>query len=422
MYHQNNLPRPRMTTLSSGIRVVTQSVPAMQSASIGIRVNSSTRDEPSDLAGASHFIEHLLFKGTTRQTADQIMEKFDAIGAKVNAYTSQEEVFYFATSLASAVPDTYALLADMFTDSILPPEEVEKERGVILQEIAMNYDNPGRHLYHQFHRGFWNGHPLGSPVLGTSDSISSIHRDRLLAHIRSRYSASATIVSAAGNIDHDQLVKLSEQLLCTLPTTTTAASTIPEPWSHGGGSWNHHQRPMEQTQFYLGYPIPAAGSTHRHTLAVLNQILGSGMASRLFREVRERRSLAYSVYSSMASYSDSGCLVIFAGTKPVNAREASEICQREVKRFCSETVTEEVLCSAKQQIQSKRLMSLDDCELQVRRIAGSASIFAEPEPIEDSLREIAEVTASDIQQLAVELFETTEPRIESIGPQHPCAS
>jgi predicted Zn-dependent peptidase len=410
------LPQPLMTTLSNGIRVVTQSIPAMQSAAIGIRINSSTRNEPDDLGGASHFIEHLLFKGTTRRSADRIMEEFDALGAKANAYTSQEEVFYYATALGSAVPATFELLADLYVNATLPDVEVEKERGVVLQEISMNQDNPGRYAYHNFHSGFWQGHPLGSPVLGTPESISAIPRDRLMAHKLANYTAGATIVSAAGNVDHAMVVALSEQLLTGLPGGSAQCHPAPPEWQPAVAGQTHHQRSMEQTQFYMGYPIPPAGSPHRNSLAVLNQILGSGMSSRLFREVRERRSLAYSVYSSMASYSDSGCLLIFAGTKPERAREAVEVCHGELQRFCTEPVSAEVLDSAKQQIRSKRLMALDDCELQVRRLANTTTILGEPEPLAPSLEAIAAVTATDVQQMAHELFNCVLPRVESVGP------
>lgn len=410
------LPLTRMTTLDNGIRVVTQTVKGMQSAAIGIRIDSSTRNEPADMGGSSHFIEHLLFKGTELRSADRIMEEFDALGARANAYTSQEEVFYYVTSLASAVPDTFAILADLFVNSVLPLEEVEKERGVVLQEISMNQDNPGRYVYNRFHRGFWQGHPLGAPVLGTPESIVSIHRDRLLEHKRSHYIADATIVSAAGNVDHDRIVELSGRLLGDLPTGTLPFNAPPQGWRPAVAEHAHHQRPMEQTQFYMGYPIPPAGSNHRNSLAVLNQILGCGMSSRLFREVRERRSLAYSVYSSMSSYTDSGGLLIFAGTKPERAREAIDVCRDEVNRFCSETVSDEVLESAKQQIRSKRLMALDDCELQVRRISNTTSILGEPEPIGPSLEAIAAVSSADIRSMAQELFSTVMPRVESIGP------
>src|SRR6185369_12041541 len=170
-------------------------------------------NEAADLGGASHFIEHLLFKGTEQRSADRIMEEFDALGARVNAYTSQEEVFYYTTSLASTVPATFEILADMFVNSTLPSDEVEKERGVVLQEISMNHDNPDRFVYRQFHSGFWKDHPLGLSVLGTAESIGSVPRDRLLAHKLAHYIASGTIVSAAGNVEHDRIVELAERLL-----------------------------------------------------------------------------------------------------------------------------------------------------------------------------------------------------------------
>jgi predicted Zn-dependent peptidase len=405
-----------MTTLPNGIRVVTQSTSGMQSAAIGIRIDSSTRNEPVDLGGASHFIEHLLFKGTERRNADRVLEDFDAIGARANAYTSQEEVFYYATSLASALPDSFEILADLYVNSVLPHDEVEKERGVVLQEIAMNQDNPGRFVYFQFHRGFWQGHPLGLPVLGTPESIRSITRDRLLEHKRTNYISDATIVSAVGNVEHGQIVALSERYLNGLPTSPAPVSPAPHGWRPAVSSRIHHQRFMEQTQFYMGYPIPPAGSPHRNSLAVLNQILGCGMSSRLFREVRERRSLAYSVYSTMASYTDSGGLLIFAGTQPERAREAIDVCHGELQRFCSEKISEDVLESAKQQICSKRLMALDDCELQVRRISNTTSIMGEPEPIGPSLEAIAAISADDVLSMAQELFEGIVPRVESVGP------
>ena len=416
MSPRNHLPETHMTTLSNGIRVVTQTTVGIQSAAIGIRIDSSTRNEPADLGGASHFIEHLLFKGTESRSADRILEDFDALGTRVNAYTTQEEVLYYASSLASALPQSYEILADLYVNSALPANEVEKERGVVLQEIAMNRDNPGRFVYDRFHRGFWQGHPLGAPVLGTPESIGSIQRDRLLEHKHAHYRADATIVSAAGNVDHEQIVELSRRFLGDLPDGAQQAAPAPEEWRPAVADQVHHQRTMEQTQFYLGYPIPPAGSRHRNSLAVLNQILGCGMSSRLFREVRERRSLAHSVYSTMASYTDSGGLLIFAGTKPERAREAIEVCQAEVQRFCRETISSDILESAKQQIHSKRLMALDDCELQVRRISNTTSILGEPEPIGPSLEAIAAITAGDVRAMAEELFAGVGPRVESVGP------
>jgi len=416
MSQNTHMPSTRMTTLANGVRVVTQKISGMQSAAIGIRIDSSTRNEHKDVGGASHFIEHLLFKGTEKRSADRIMEEFDALGAGANAYTSQEEVFYYASSLASAIPATFEILADMFVNATFPPQEVEKERGVVLQEISMVQDNPGRFVYQQFHQGFWRAHPLGLSVLGTSESISAVQRDNLLAHKLSNYISDATIVSAAGNVEHDHIVELSEKLLRDLPSGSIQ-QTAPQPgWRHSIAEHAHNRRSMEQTQFFMGYPLPPAGNEHRHTLAVLNQILGSGMSSRLFREVRERRSLAYSVYSSMSSYRDSAGLLIFAGTNPERAQEAINVCHGEVLRFCSELVNDETLNSAKEQIRCKRLMSLDDCDVQVRRISNTTSILGTPEPMSVVLDGIAAVSAEDVRSTAEALFANVVPRVESVGP------
>jgi predicted Zn-dependent peptidase len=410
------LPDVHLTTVSGGVRVVSQKVPNMQSAAIGIRIDSSTRDEDPDCGGASHFIEHLLFKGTPSRSADQIMDDFDRIGARANAYTSQEEVFYYAISLAGGIAPTFDILADMFLNASLPVAEVEKERGVVLQEISMNQDTPSRYIYNQFHQGFWRGHPIGLPILGSAEIISSVSRDRLMEYKLAHYLASATIVSAAGNVEHDLIVDQVDRLFRSLPSGTLPVKKPKPGWKLAVQEHAHFPRPMEQTLFYMGYPLPPAGNEHRHELAVFNQILGSGMSSRLFREVRERRSLAYTVYSMMSSYSDSAGLMVYAGTSAERAQEAIDVCHAEVLRFCTETVSDEVLAAAKEQIRCSRLMALDDCETQVRRISNTTSLLGSPEPIALSLQSIAEVRAQDIRAMAQALFSNVVPHIASVGP------
>jgi len=416
MSKADTMPKLNMATLPNGVRVVTQKVPNMQSAAIGIRIDSSTRNESPDCGGASHFIEHLLFKGTPTRSADQIMDDFNSIGARANAYTSQEEVFYYAISLASVIPPTFDILADMFLNATFPAQEVEKERGVVLQEISMNSDTPSRFIYNQFHQGFWKGHPLGAPILGTAETITSIPRDRLMEYKLSNYLANATIVSVAGNVEHDRIVDQAERLFRGLPIGTLAVNKPGPGWKLGIAENVHYHRPMEQTLFYMGYPLPPAGNEHRHELAVFNQILGSGMNSRLFREVRERRSLAYTVYSMMSSYSDSAGLMIYAGTSAERAQEAIDVCHGEVMRFCEEKVSAEVLEAAKEQIRCARLMAIDDCETQVRRISNTTSLLGAPEPIGLSLEAIAAVSAEDVRAMAQTLLSNRVPRVDSVGP------
>lgn len=416
MFTPSTAPKLQLTTLPNGIRVVTQQIQGMQSAAVGIRIDSSTRNEEPETGGASHFIEHLLFKGTPSRDADRITDEFNSIGARANAYTSQEEVFYYAVSLASIIPATFDILADMFVHSWLPEKEVEKERGVVLQEILMNQDNPSRFIYNQFHQGFWQGHPLGTPILGTAETIGAISRERLMEHKLRNYLSQATIVSVAGNVEHDEVVEQAARLLAELPTGTPNVKKPSEGYRVAVGENMHYQRAMEQTHFYMGYPLPPAGNEHRHKLSVLNQILGSGMNSRLFREVRERRGLAYTVYSMMSSYTDSAGLMIYAGTGPERAQEAVDVCHGEVMRFCDEKVTEEMLAAAKEQIRCARLMALDDCETQVRRISNTTSLLGAPEPIDLSLEAISAVTADDVREVAGLLFQGVVPRVESVGP------
>lgn len=416
MSKSQGMPDVRITTVSNGVRVSTQKVPNMQSAAIGIRIDSSTRNEEPDCGGASHFIEHLLFKGTPTRSADRIMDDFDRLGARANAYTSQEEVFYYAISLASVIPAAFDILADMFLNASFPADEVEKERGVVLQEISMNLDTPSRFIYNQFHQGFWRGHPIGAPILGTAEVIGTIARDRLLGHKLAHYLASRTIVSAAGNVEHDRIADQVDRVLRALPTGEMPTKKAEPGWKIALAEHAHYHRPLEQTLFYLGYPIPPAGNEHRHKLAILNQILGSGMNSRLFREVREKRSLAYTVYSMMSSYSDSAGLMIYAGTSADRAQEAIDVCHAEVLRFCEETVSGEALETAKEQIRCNRLMAMDDCETQVRRVSNTTSLLGAPEPIELSLQAIGAVTAADIRSLAHDLFTGVVPHLASVGP------
>ena len=416
MFTIETTPQLRLSTLTNGVRVVTQKIQGMQSAAIGIRIDSSTRNEEPDCGGASHFIEHLLFKGTPTRSADDITDEFNSIGARANAYTSQEEVFYYGVSLASVIPATFDILADMFMNSVLPENEVEKERAVVLQEILMNQDTPSRFIYNQFHQGFWRRHPLGSPILGTAEVISTIPRDRLMEYKHAHYLANATIVSVAGNVEHDLVVEQAERLLGSLPSGNLSVKKPEDGWKISVAENAHYQRGMEQTLFYMGYPLPPAGNEHRHKLAVFNQILGSGMNSRLFREVRERRSLAYTVYSMMSSYTDSAGLMIYAGTSADRAQEAVDVCHAEVVRFCNERVTDDVLAAAKEQIRCARLMALDDCETQVRRISNTTSLLGAPEPVEKSLEAIAAVNAEEVREVAQMLFAGVVPRVESVGP------
>jgi len=232
----------------------------------------------------------------------------------------------------------------------------------------------------------------------------------------SNYLANATIVSVAGNVEHDRIVDQAERLFRGLPIGTLAVNKPGPGWKLGIAENVHYHRPMEQTLFYMGYPLPPAGNEHRHELAVFNQILGSGMNSRLFREVRERRSLAYTVYSMMSSYSDSAGLMIYAGTSAERAQEAIDVCHGEVMRFCEEKVSAEVLEAAKEQIRCARLMAIDDCETQVRRISNTTSLLGAPEPIGLSLEAIAAVSAEDVRAMAQTLLSNRVPRVDSVGP------
>jgi len=327
MTDKSSTPEVHQTELANGVRIVTQPTPGLQGAAIAIHVLSGSRDEDPSIGGASHFIEHLLFKGTEQRTSYQITTELDTIGAQPNACTSQEGVTYYLKALSSDLPRAFDVLSDMFLNSTLPDKEIETERGVVLEEIKRAEDSPDRFLYNRFAAGFWEDHPLGRPVLGTPEVISSITRDQLMQHKRERYLPKSTVVAAAGSIEHDKIVAMVEGYLGSVPAREPApAAACAAPVRSGLAFARHNLREMQQVQFYLGYPSLPPTDPRYWSMQILRLVLGGGMSSRLFREVREERGLAYSVGAYLLEYRDRPAFVVVAGCNSGRAQEAIEVC------------------------------------------------------------------------------------------------
>ena len=401
--------------LNNGVRVITQRVEHMHTVSIGIWVANGTRHESPQLNGIAHFIEHLLFKGTKRRTARQVSLEIDSMGGILNAFTGHEYVCYYAKVLAKFLPRVTDLLTDIFLHSTFPADEIERERKVILQEIKMRDDTPEECIHDRYHQNFWSGHPLGFSILGTEEAIGALSREDIVGYKQSRYHPEEIIISAAGNVRHDELVLLMENAFSAVTSDWT-------PRRHGqavayptGQRINLSERDLEQTLVCLGTRALPQDHPDRYALFLLNTILGGGMSSRLFQEVREKKGLAYSVYSYVISHADSGSLVVYAGTEPQHCRELLDIALVEMRRTKEEPVPQDELDSAREQLKGKLLMSLESSDSLMTRLAKNEIYLRRNQPVDEILAGFDAVTVEDVLTLAGELFDGACLNLEVMG-------
>lgn len=403
------------TILPNGVRLISQRVEHMHTVSIGIWVANGTRNESPDHNGIAHFIEHLLFKGTKRRTARQISHEIDSMGGILNAFTGHEYVCYYAKVLASFLPRVADLLTDIFLHSNFPADEIERERKVILQEIKMRDDAPEECIHDHFHQSFWKGHPLGLSVLGSEESISRISRDEIIAYKQSRYRPEDIIISAAGNVNHGELINLMETAFSKISSGWAPSGHVGELVTPTGRSINLIERDLEQSLICMGTRALPQDHPDRYALFLLNTILGGGMSSRLFDEVREKKGLAYSVYSYVISHIDSGALIVYAGTEQEHCREVIDIALREMGRMKRETVPPGELNSAREQLKGKILMSLESTDSLMTRLAKNEIFLHRYQSVDEVLAGFDAVKADDIQALASEMFDGSRLNLEVMG-------
>lgn len=390
------------TILDNGVRIISEFMPHVHSVSIGIWVANGSRHERREHNGVAHFIEHLLFKGTARRSALDIAREIDSIGGVLNAFTSREYVCYYAKVLDKFLPKTVDLLADIFLNSALDPDEIEKERKVVLQEISMLEDSPDDFVHDLFHRSFWQGHPLGMSILGSVESIEGLTRDAIIAHRDSKYLAEDIIISVAGNVRHEELLQLLEGHFGKIPEGT-------------GRDFCHlpvyekrveaAEKDLEQLHICLGTKALPQNHPRRFEVYLINTILGGSMSSRLFQEIRERLGLAYSVYSYVVSHTDAGSLVIYAGTSPEKLNDVLDITFAELKRLKSDPVTPLELEGAREQIKGNMLLSLESTDNRMSKLAKNEIYFGRYLPLSELTEGFDAVTADGICTLAHELFD-----------------
>lgn len=399
--------------LNNGVRVVTQRVEHMHTVSIGIWVANGTRHESPEQNGIAHFIEHLLFKGTSRRNARQISMEMDSMGGVLNAFTGHEYVCYYAKVLAKFLPRTIDLLTDIFLCSTFPADEIERERKVILQEIKMRDDSPDDFIHDQFHKSFWNGHSLGLSIPGSIETVSALTREQIIDYKQSRYRPKDIIVTAAGNVRHEELIGFVEAAFCDVASDWASQ---PQPLvPHSGLRVNLSERDLEQTLICLGTHGLPQDHPDRFALFLLNTIMGGGMSSRLFQEVREKRGLAYSIYSYIISHADTGALVVYAGTEESQCREVIDIALGEMQLMKEKPVTQEELDSAREQLKGKILMSLESSESLMTRLAKNEIYLRRNQTVDEILAGFDSVTTADVQRLGGELFDGSCLNLEVMG-------
>ncbi len=401
------------TTLNNGIRILTKQVPHVRSVSMGVWVNVGARDETSEESGLSHFIEHMIFKGTRKRDAVQIAKEFDAIGGQTNAFTSMELTCYHAKVMDTHLETMVDILSDIFLNSLFDPEEVEKERPIILQEIGMVEDTPEEYVHTLLSHNFWGEHPLGRSVLGTQENLARFNAGTIKNFFHRSYQPERIIISAAGNLEHEQFIHLIQPIFepiesgknfpeRELPDVTPCSSVT--------------QKELEQVHISMGVEGLGITDPKRYTLSLLNTILGGNMSSRLFQEIREKRGLAYSVYSFMSSNVDSGMLGVYAGVSPKRVTETISVILNTLKTLSQHKVDSSELQDAKEFTKGNILLSLENTDNLMVRMAQNEINFGYDIPIETVMNRIEAVTEHDILELADHLFATDKTAFTMLGP------
>jgi len=410
--------RVRRTVLPGGLRVVTEEMPGVRSASIGVFVGVGSRDEAATLNGASHFLEHLLFKGTPTRSAMDISAALDEVGGEFNAYTAKEYTCFHARVLDDDLPTAIDVLGDMITSSLIASDDVEAEREVILDEIAMHDDDPDDVVHNLFAATAWAGSPLARPIAGTTESIHALTRQQINRYYRTRYRPETMTVAVAGNVDHTDAVRRVRRafgrggfLEGGRPKHPRLSTRI-RPTRSGEV---HTTRPFEQVNQVLGVRGLVRSDVRRHTLGVLNAALGGGSSSRLFQEVRERRGLAYSVFSFATSYSDAGLVGVAVGSLPGKAAEVLEVVRAELRKVADQGIGDDELRRGKGQLRGGLVLSLEDSVSRMTRL-GEAELFLDRLlSVDEVLDRIEAVSCADVQRLADELFHQPET-LATVGP------
>ncbi|MFO1189466.1 MAG: pitrilysin family protein [Alphaproteobacteria bacterium] len=400
----------RVTTLANGLRIVSDRMDRVETAALGVWVATGTRNEEADVNGVSHLLEHMAFKGTARRTARGIAEEIEAVGGSINAHTSREHTAYYVQVLKDDLALGVDILADILQNSVFDPAELERERAVVLQEIGQARDTPDDIIFDNFQDAAYRGQPLGRSVLGTEDRVRAMGRDAVIGYLHRHYVAPAMVVSAAGHVDHDRLVALVDQAFGGL---SAAPALLPEPARYVGGE-HREDRDLEQVHLVLGFPGVSFTDPDFDALGGLSMILGGGMSSRLFQEIRETRGLVYSIYSFASSFCDGGTLAIYAGTGEAEVAELVPVLCNELVAVTQGSVDAD-LGRVKAQLKAGTVMALESSAARCEQLARQMLIWNRPIPIDEIMSRIQAVDSRAICRVAERTL-GGRPTLAAIGP------
>lgn len=403
----------RKTTLPNGLRVLTEAMPSVRSATVGIWADVGSSIEARERRGISHLVEHMLFKGTQRRSARAIAETMDGVGGNLNAFTDKETTCYYAKVIDRHLPLALDVLADMFLNSTFDPQELSKEQNVVLEEIKMYEDSPDELIHDLFLQTMWQGSNLGEPTIGFADTVVHVTPDALREHMRRHYAPNSVVVAAAGNVDHERVVELvAEQF-----SSFIGACELPEPEAPQATPAVHvRHKDSEQAYVVVGTRGVNVRDDRRYTLSILDTVLGGGMSSRLFQEIRERRGLVYSVYSFQAAYRAAGLFGIYAGTSPENVQACIDVVGEEFAKVRSQLVGADELHLAKEHIKGNLTLSLESTSGRMIRLGRNEFALGRHVSPEEIEQRVDAVTADDVMSLAEEVLHPRNLGLCIVGP------
>ena len=399
--------------LPNGLSIITEEMEHIRSVSIGIWIKTGSRDEDLQWNGISHFVEHMVFKGTKHRTAEDIARQVDSIGGNMDAFTAKECISFNMKVLDDHLPIAMEVLSDLVLNPIFDATDIGRERGVILEEIKMDEDSPDYLVHEIFTQNFWKDHPLGKPILGTKMTVKKFERDPMLDFYAQRFAPGNVIISAAGNLKHEQFVELvAKHFQHMKPVKNGFHSAQPEIVPR---IIMRNKKSLEQVQICVGVPSHPIAHERRHASYILNTLLGGGMSSRLFQNIRERQGLAYAIYSDLSPYRDTGCLSVYAGTSRESAAKVVQCIVSEFRNLKSESVPAEELRRSKDQLKGSLMLSLESSTARMSNLARQEMYFDHFYSMDELLEKIESVTAEELQALANEFFHTDSVAVTVLG-------
>lgn len=400
----------RQTTLENGLRVVSHTMDAVETVSVGVFVDAGTRNEPVEINGVAHMLEHMAFKGTKRRSALEIVAEIEGVGGHLNAYTSREHTAYYAKVLKEDTPLAVDILADILQNSTFEPAELDRERSVVLQEIGQAHDTPDDVVFDHFQATAFPDQPMGRPVLGDAERVRGMSRDAIMGYMDQAYGAGSMVLSAAGMIEHDHLVALARHLFCDLPDRRPLGDGAA---AYGGGV-HLEDRELEQVHLTVGFPGIGMQDPDIYASSVLATLFGGGMSSRLFQEIRERRGLVYSIHSYCSAYTDCGLFGIYAGTGEEEIEELMPVLTDEILRLAA-SLDEDEVRRARNQLKAGTLMSLESTSSRAEQLGEQMLVFGRPIPVGEIVSRIDAVDVDTVRRVANRIF-TGRPSLAAVGP------